>query len=215
MEPVPNLEDDRVVTALQADTLCPFAASAQHLVLPPHDGIDWIAAGQAASERLSLIDVDELKALDGFVVQLADPRAGDSVDRLGQALLGTMLGLSGPDSTAEDLGRVNDENWWFHYRSIRWFIICFARCYPRTSSRALPEGMQVTLLVFQPSDAFDRRSSPPGTTISSATRERIRYSFNSAGRGYDESLMAQDVEALKFVAPLHLGDAPIRWWELE
>jgi len=192
--------------------VCPYAASAVHILIPPYDGSSWRSYGVDAGGLLVRTSCADLVAYDGFVIVLESPLAGSSPGAVSQALRGVIDGLLDVDGAVLDTKDIRAEGWWLQYRGARWFVIALAPCYSRSSSRAVPVGETATFLVFQPAQAFDRRSVPIGTTIPIAVRKRIRESFDVAGRAYDVSLMSQGVESIKFVAPLEVGDEAIIWW---
>jgi hypothetical protein len=45
-------------------------------------------------------------------------------------------------------------------------------------------------------------------------RARIRKDFRSRDMLLDEKLMGSEIEAYKYIKPINVGDAPIRWWLL-
>lgn len=115
------------------------------------------------------------------------------------------------DAAAETLSNAGVDHWWLTLCGTRWFALAFAPCYPADSPR-FTFGSGSTFLLLQPVASFDRHATPRGSVIADEVRQMIRRAYAARGCPYDVDLAQQDVEALKFVWPLHQGDAPVQWW---
>ena len=208
----PDQTLERDIARAMDHTLCPYAAASRHIVLPQFDGEDWRAFGMTAAASLRRVPREVVLGYDGFVATLSSSEAGSSIEALATSFRQFAEGMLVDEGSALDPAVVATEHWWLPWLGTRWFAVCLAPCYGRESSRAVPAGESRTFFVLQPVEAFDRRAVPAGTTIPQFVRERIRDQFALRGRGYDDELMQQDVESIKFIAPLNVGEPPVHWW---
>lgn len=203
-------------SAIQQAASCPFAGRARIRNAEPFTGRDPRAAGFAALTDLEAfaahIDDEEL---DGFLIELADPVHGSTLDSLAATTREVVAGLL-EGSGANVLGALagaEHEHWWLTLFGTRWFVIAFAPCYPGNSARA-SLGSPSTYVLLQPVASFDRHATPRGAVIPESVRRAIQQSYTESGRPYDTELAMQDVEALKFVWPMPGDESrPVRWWQ--
>jgi hypothetical protein len=200
--------------AIQSKAACVFAPRARIESAPAFSGTEAYAAGAAAfgsvRDFAARADADEL---DGLLIELVDPIHGDSPTTLATTLRSVLTSLVSADGGSPEaaLQEANSDHWWLTLCGTRWFVLVFAPCYPSDSPRHT-FGSSSTYVLLQPVSSFDRRATPRGTTITQEIRERIRDAYAARGCPYDGELAQQDVESLKFVWPLQLGDQPVRWW---
>ncbi|MFF3257466.1 YqcI/YcgG family protein [Actinacidiphila glaucinigra] len=152
--------------------------------------------------------------VDGIVLTLPG-EYGATVTDLASTTRRVLRGLAELDGSSRcDLRSPEREGWYFTFARERMFLVTTAPCYPPDHSRH-GFGEPYTYLLFQPDRAFDRAVSPSGGgLISPAVRGRIRDLYENSGRPYDLSITLSPFEAHRFVKPLSLGEAPVRWWEL-
>ncbi|MDH6140474.1 hypothetical protein P3T35_002482 [Kitasatospora sp. GP30] len=199
---------------IQQRAACAFATRARIEAAPPFRGADARIAGLAAASTLadlaSRADADEL---DGLLIELTDARHGLSLGALAATTREILAGLleADGDAAAETLSNAGVDHWWLTLCGTRWFALAFAPCYPADSPR-FTFGSGSTFLLLQPVASFDRHATPRGSVIADEVRQMIRRAYAARGCPYDVDLAQQDVEALKFVWPLHQGDAPVQWW---
>jgi hypothetical protein len=95
------------------------------------------------------------------------------------------------------------------------FVVTMAPCYGADQSRYV-FGEPYTFVVFQPDSAFDRVVKPGNHgLISASTRREIRARYGGNGRAYDSAISSSPFEAYRFIKPLAVGDAPVRWWDTQ
>ncbi|WP_371500285.1 hypothetical protein OG871_27525 [Kitasatospora sp. NBC_00374] len=202
-------------TSLQQDSACLFATRARLEAAPVFDGTDAFTAGRAAAP--ALVDFAwraQAEELDGLVLELTYRPLGADLDTLAVTVRQVISGLldaigTDPGTALRDAGT---PGWWLTLAGTRWFVVVFAPCYPSTSPRST-HGLTSTFLLLQPVHSFDRHASPKGSVIAPVVRQRIRDAHTVAGCPYDPALAQQDIEALKFIAPLHQDDPPVTWWQ--
>lgn len=211
MADTPNID----FAAIQERAGCVFASRARIEAALPSSETDGFAAGTAAfSSVRDFADRAETDELDGLLIELLDSLHGESLASLATAVRRLLTGLITADGSSEEsaLQEAGSEHWWLTLCETRWFVLVFAPCYPAASPR-FTFGSSSTYVLLQPVSSFDRRATPRGTTIAPEIRERIRAVYAAEGCPYDGDLAQQDVESLKFVWPLHIGDEPVRWWQ--
>ena len=199
---------------IQRQAACVFAFRARIEAVPPFPGTDGHAAGQAALRPVADFAARaEAEELDGLLIELVDPLCGESLPALATTVRDLLSGLIAADGGCPQkaLTGAGSEHWWLTLCGTRWFALAFAPCYPPESPRFTFDSCS-TFVLLQPVNSFDRRATPKGAVISSEIRERIRHAYAADGCPYDPKLAQQDVEALKFVWPLLIGDEPVRWW---
>lgn len=188
---------------------CPFARRARLWGSP-----DWDPAlppGRNLREALPHLErftrVSRHEGLDGFVLEIAEPQRGRSVDALARTLQRVLAWLARHDPTGHNAleERVDGEGWQFSFNGERLFVIAFAPCYGRQSARHA-FGVRGVYLLFQPEHSFDAFSITP------ELRDTIRAGFEAAGQGYDLEIMRAPLEAPRYVKPLRVGDPVVAWW---
>jgi hypothetical protein len=169
----------------------------------------------AVPSMLRFLDIGRQRQLDGWVLEVPDA-FGRTLDELARSTSRILTRLCRHDADARlsmlrDPGR---REWQFVMRGTHLYVLAFASCYPRDSSRyAFDVGS--TMLLFQPEHAFDRRIPEGEERIPTEVRERIRRDFAAHGRPYDLRITLASREAWRYVKPLRLGDPPVEWWEKE
>ncbi len=199
---------------IQSQTACVFAARARIESVPPFQGPDGNAAGQVAFKTLADFTARaEAEELDGLLIELVDPLCGESLIALAATVRDLLTALIASDGGCpqEALAEAGSEHWWLTLCGTRWFVLAFAPCYSAESPRFTFDSRS-TFVLLQPVSSFDRRATPKGAAISSEIRQRIRHAYAADGCPYDHALAQQDIEAMKFVWPLLIGDEPVRWW---
>jgi hypothetical protein len=202
---------------LQERVECPFARASRHAAAPPWDQeLGWTVNLDRAAEAFAraadaLLHRASRDHLDGFVIEIREPGAGDSVASLARTTRRLLLGLAERDRprAPEPLGDVESRAFWFRFADVRCFVAVFAACYPPSSSR-FAHGLPDPLFVFQAEAAFTRLFRD-GRSLTAA-RPGVRRAFATAGRPYDASLSESPYEAYRYVKPLHAGDPVVRWW---
>ncbi|APU21282.1 YqcI/YcgG family protein [Actinoalloteichus sp. GBA129-24] len=198
---------------IQRRAACLFAPNARIESAAPFHGARAREAGVAAAAVLGAFAARiEADQLDGLMIELTRGHHGDCLAALAATTREVLTGLlEENDATGGELASAGSEHWWLRLHGTRWFVLTFAPCYAVTSPRHT-FGSSSTFIVLQPVESFDRHATPRGGLISDAVRQRIRRAYATRGCEYDGDLAQQGVEALKFVWPRHLGEAPVRWW---
>lgn len=196
---------------LSRTSACPFASTASVRVLA-----DW------PTPELTEVRLDALaQRLDAFVAGPAKDIGGMSIHSTAQMglgdwsafLLGLLQGLRARDSSSDEelsagIGRAS---WDFVYRSARFFLAVFAPCY--APSHARWSGQPDTgIILWQPERAFRHCGVSSHAPNRSALSEQIWSSFAERGMPYDLELTTQAPKSWRYIKPMHLGDAPVRWW---
>lgn len=106
---------------------------------------------------------------------------------------------------------INEPDWEFRIAGERCFVIVFAECYPITSSR-FSFGTLGAFIFIQPQFSFENLKLPRGESL--PTRETIRCKYALAGRPYSIGpIMHSELEAPRYVKPLHEATDPVvKWW---
>ncbi|MEY9948373.1 hypothetical protein [Kitasatospora sp. GAS1066B] len=200
---------------IQQQAACVFASRARIEAALPFHGTDARAAGFAAAAALADFSARvNTEELDGLLIELTHPCHGLTLDALAETtreVVGGLLAASGGQDIGE-LSNPGTEHWWLTLCETRWFVLAFAPCYPADSPRHA-FGSHSTFLLLQPVASFDQHATPRGAVIADEVRQMIRRAYDANGCPYDADLAQQDIEALKFVWPLHLGAAPVLWWQ--
>lgn len=156
--------------------------------------------------------VADAQQLDGVVLEVAEPGAGTTVERLAATMRAVVEGLTARDPAASPDPPVDDPRWWLTFDGGALFVASFAPCYEVTSSR-YGFGLRHTYLLFQTRGSFVRRHASGSTVLPERARVRTRTAFAAAGRPYDLALTLSPLEAHRFVKPARLGEPPIEWWK--
>jgi hypothetical protein len=152
--------------------------------------------------------------VDGLVVEVADKRYARDVAGLSSLLNQVLRFLSSQDPAQPGAmaRRVEAPDWWFSFSNVRFFVLTFSPCYPDNHTRSVPGGKSC-VIIFQPEEAFIRRSSPDTKRISDEARQSIRDAFAANAQPYDLAITYSPYEAYKYVKPLVVGASVVRWWE--
>ncbi len=156
--------------------------------------------------------VADAQQLDGIVLEIAEPDAGATVERLAATTRAVVEGLTARDLAAVPGPPVDDPRWWLTFGSSAMFVATFAPCYDATSSR-YGFGLQHTYLLFQTRASFVRRHASDSGELPESARVRTRAAFAASGRPYDLALTLSPLEAHRIVKPARLGEPPIEWWK--
>jgi YqcI/YcgG family len=183
---------------------------------------EWPAGGLPAAlaafgdhlARLVVLPPDERP--DGAVLEIPDPAAGATVERLGhtvKAVVGGLVAIDPASNGAAQLA-IEDPRWTFTFAGETFFVVTFAPCYPADSSRHA-FGLTATYVLLQARSSFVRRWAPGQTRLPDRSREEIRRRFATAGRPYDLAITLSPLEAHRFVKPDRPGTPPVCWWTAE
>ncbi|MGH3719831.1 MAG: YqcI/YcgG family protein [Pseudonocardiaceae bacterium] len=156
--------------------------------------------------------VADAQRLDGILLEVAEPGAGATVERLAATTRAVVEGLTARDPAAAPGPLVDDPRWWLTFSGSALFVATFAPCYDTTSSR-YGFGLEHTYLLFQTRASFVRRYAPGSGVLPESARVRTRAAFAASGRPYDLALTLSPLEANRFVKPGRLGEPPIEWWK--
>jgi NTP pyrophosphatase (non-canonical NTP hydrolase)/FPC/CPF motif-containing protein YcgG len=175
------------------------------------EGIDYNVNNLVPSlNRFSKICSNE--GLDVYVVA-APATYGENIAALAKFLKTLLFTIGNADKTNNCMQqKIDDPQWQFTFNNIRLFVTTFAPCYSSNSSR-YNYGLNYTFVVFQPESSFNKNKIPRG--LDTKVRDKIRDNFIKNGQEYDNKIMQSTLEAIRYIKPLDLGDAPVRWWESE
>lgn len=153
--------------------------------------------------------------LDGFIIEIPEAIAGTNLTKMGGLLHHILRDFSEHDPANENCmsEEIESPQWWFKANGQRVVVLVFASFYDSTHPRHTG-GLPFSYILFQPIHTFERRARNEVLEISTEARERIRAVFAAQGRPYDETISLSSFEAYKFLKPMRVGEAPIRWWQL-
>jgi hypothetical protein len=191
-------------------TPCPFAAGANVGSAPEWDpgrSDNWPRI--AESLRRWVLSAKANRS-HGFVIQVGDHDPSD-FDGVRLAFRLALEELNGLDSSDSDClrGKLDVPGWQFEFEGVRLFANVFAPCYPPAHSKSV-EDPDHFYIFLQPDFSFD---------LCGITRENreiktaIRGRFEEAGLPYGGDLIDRRIEAEIYMFPMHIDDAPVRWWE--
>lgn len=195
---------------------CIFAAHAKLVFGPLMSGID---ISQNLEEVFqSFIEFDKISLdnnLDAFILSfnhaniLQDP---EMLMRVGSSLLnGLVIRDMGEAEGKEFISNAGEENWWYKFNGNRYFVICFAPCFPTDSPRHIE--YPYAFFMFQPVHSFDRKAVPKGGKIPQKARDKIREAYNKSGKKYDFKKAQSAREGEKIFAGL-IGNENLMWWKI-
>eukprot|EP01111_Echinosteliopsis_oligospora_P018987 TRINITY_DN8977_c0_g1_i1.p1 TRINITY_DN8977_c0_g1~~TRINITY_DN8977_c0_g1_i1.p1 ORF type:complete len:147 (+),score=21.92 TRINITY_DN8977_c0_g1_i1:236-676(+) len=136
-------------------THCPFASSARMWVAPKYnqkisleDNVKLIVPVFAKFAKVARYEL-----LDGFVIEIADHRAGDTIESLGKTLRSVLTYLSLNDPRALPRKNIMSQDinsvfWQYQFSNTTMFITTFAPCYP-TSHPRYSFDIPSTFILFQ------------------------------------------------------------------
>ncbi len=193
---------------------CPFAKRSKLWGSP-----DWVSTKslednvEALTQSLNnFVIVSALEKLDGYVIA-APEEYGASLENLSKFTKEVLTHLNSLDPA---LSKIMDQdighsNWQFSYGGIKFFVITFGTCYPKSNSRYTWNSDQ-TYIFLQPEHSFESANIPKGSAIQ--IRKSIRAAFkNNQREYYDSKIIDAPSEAIKYVKPMKLGDWHIEWWK--
>lgn len=150
---------------------------------------------------------------DVWIFSINDPEYSKDLSTLAKTLKRILSFLSEHDPAQNHCMRQNIETpgWEFSYAKVHFFILVLAPLYPIHHPRSSCSRI-LSHYLFQPMESFRRIHTSEARKIN--IRTRIRNDFRSRNMPMDEKLMSSEIEAYKYIKPLDVGDAPIRWWLL-
>lgn len=116
--------------------------------------------------------VADVQRLDGIVLEIAEPGAGATVERLAATTRAVVEGLTARDPAPAPGPLVDDPRWWLTFGGSALFVATFAPCYDATSSR-YGFGLEHTYLLFQTCASFVRRHAPGSGVLPESARIRM------------------------------------------
>ena len=211
---------------IRQGTECPFAKASKLWGGRP-DVATLTLEDQAKANVEALIEFTRRsnvgENLDGFCMELADPKAGKTPEDLGSAVRRVLTALSDLDPSGEGMMKVKyigSRGWRFRFAKADFFVTTFAPCYPATSSR-YAFGIRRAFVLLQPELSFARHKLPPDTPHThwdnpQTVRDKTRAAFRKAGREYYIPDTVKYPAAEHIVKPLKdEKGAVIRWWKEE
>jgi FPC/CPF motif-containing protein YcgG len=155
----------------------------------------------------------ETGKLDVWIFSINDLEYSRDLSTLAKTLKRTLSFLSDHDPAQNHSIRQNIEmpGWEFSYSKINFFVLVLAPLYPIHHPRSSC-SRTLSHFLFQPMESFKRVHTSEARKIK--LRARIRKDFRSRDMLLDEKLMGSEIEAYKYIKPINVGDAPIRWWLL-
>lgn len=184
------------------DNVCPAST----------DPADYIR--QSVNKFFNFCDRCKTEPLDGFVFAFGSVEAGSSIRAVNHLLrcVFTTLGEIDADASECLAGDLLREGWRFRCRGCDFFTLVIAPCYDKSNARYGFDCTE-TFILLQPFESFGRHRPSSHNRIPDVVRETIRTTYAKAGRPYDATINKCPHEALRFVKPEVVGEAPIRWWE--
>lgn len=203
---------------IQRSTHCIFSPSA--LILSARRLIDPLNSPK--SMRSMFKDFEDFSRnssklkTDGFVVGFSKMHYNSSVALAGRAVHTLLSFISKRDPSGEDCmaEKIDTPSWWFRFDRQQFFVLTFSGCYPKTHSR-YSFGSKRLYVLFQTEHSFDRRIPQGAAGIPDHTRRAIRKAYEKHGRPYDLRITKSPFEAYRYVKPMRLGDAVVRWWKMD
>lgn len=149
------------------------------------------------------------ESLDVFAIAAPDVHGLNTKD-LSHFLKDLLISLAAEDDNNTCMSEdINSPDWQFTLNGTRLFITVFASCYPITNSR-YNYDVKSTLVLFQPEISFTSNDMPRG--MNDQTREKIRTNFKKNGQDYTNNIIKSNIEAARYIKPIHLEDELIAWW---
>lgn len=204
---------------IQQQTRCPFARDARVWGASNWDStVDWDEnCRRIALQFWEFTNAVREEELDGFVVEFDGLEYGQAIPSLAGCLNRFLRSLSHEDPLHSDCMRkvIDMPEWEFSFAGERVFIIVFAPCYAKSSSR-YGFGCENVFVLLQPQSSFEHHKIPRGYELG-LLRARIRSAFHSVGADYDTGTLAAimngPLEAVRFIKPLTPDDPPVQWWK--
>ncbi len=211
-----NFPSVRNFTPLKAKTHCIYSAGSRLWGSPPLDETLSFKNNMrmVAQHMAHFINLSQAFKVDGYVIDLVDPKYGYSIEALARSMHAALRYLSDFDPACQRSmdQTIEDPAWCFAFGGEKIFINTFAPCYPENHSR-YGFGSQSTMIVMQPRHSFAHVIRPDESTLSPTICQRIRRVFNENDRGYSGDLGLVPYEAYRCIRPMHPDAPPVRWWE--
>lgn len=192
---------------------CPYARRASVLHVGPwRDSRPTSIELDGLADRTRALVTDASADLIALEVQGADRIAGvGGSASLVHALLAGLRERDFTDTRALTAG-ITDPDWDFEFEGHAFFVSLFAPFYPPDHSRWSGEP-DAAFVLLQPESSFRRFSVSSKRPGRRALSEGVHRRFAAYGQSYDLDLTMLAPKALRYVKPIALGDAPLRWWE--
>lgn len=198
-------------------TYCPFAGKSKIEYFNEWDqGKTFDQNISVLAEKLeSFADRCESEKLDGLVFEISGDLCPKTVEDLAKALKDTLLKLNKLDPKKSDCmdQDISASSWQFTFNGQRMFIITFAPFYGEKNPRySMSENS--AFIFLQPESSFDLHIANPTESLQTIKlKENIRRTFEEGGKPYDSNIVDNPSDAIKYVKPMNIGDAPIEWWK--
>ena len=194
-----------------AGTLCPFALKARLRTAPAYDESRSLRANLEASvDALTCFTEDaQSEKLDAFVYRFPQSVLGDDINRLARLVrtLVEVLHVHDPVDPRVPLRRdILAPRWRLSFAGVDYFAPVFSPIYGKEHSRYTHGVSDSVFVLMQPNSSFHSRIGTRSVKI----RGNIRSRFAEAGKPYP----SPELEAHKFVLPLHPEDQPVTWYDL-
>lgn len=218
MSSVENIKNspEKIFSQIIKGTMCPFASKArvdyaslwdENTPLP-----DMIKLWHGELEKFSNAMHDS--PFDGFVLVGVGDKIAQDIATLSEFVRTVLDGIAELDcGQTLDSQDIIQTDWQFTFSGQRMFLVTFASFYPENNPRHSSVNQSV-IMFLQPEFSFDRfiphSEHDPRTH---RLKENIRRDFSLGGMPYDKSIVGSPHDPIKYIKPLNLGEAPVRWWE--
>ena len=194
---------------------CPFARKAKLMgrTVALQDGLTQQVEGLKPM-MIEFTDVARKRRLDGVVIEITAPAGVLTLPRFCSVFNSTLRTLAANDPVQPNCfaGDILEPNWQFSFNGMRFFVTTFAPFYDLRHPR-FSHAPESAFIYLQPEFSFDQHGIHSNNPQRESVKAGIRRDFLLAGYHLDVSLIEQPHEAFKYIKPLSVGDAPIRWWE--
>lgn len=209
---------NNVFRAVQAETQCPFAKTA-NITFARSIGAEFSipeAARQLYEDISSYIEEGIVTAPDGLAVALSNNVIGNDFNSLASGFNSIYHALKINDGSSEETMAtedIEDTGWQLTISGQRLFTIVFSSIYPADNPRHVHEA-NTTFVFFQPVQSFSNRIPSDKNSVEfKKLKEYIRSRFTKAGRAYDGAINDDPREAAKYISPQDLGLKAVEWWK--
>lgn len=157
----------------------------------------------------------EAERLDGFVLEVRGADLGATMDDLSRTFTRVLKYLSAKDPAGVHCmdQKIDEPGWQFSYNGQRFFITTFAPVYAENHPRCSHNENSV-FIFLQPEFSFDHHGVHRNNPKRHLIKKAIRKNFADKNMPYDAGLVEQPLEVYKYIKPLEMGGAQIRWWEV-
>ncbi|PIC05932.1 hypothetical protein CS060_02705 [Anoxybacillus flavithermus] len=199
-------------------TSCIFSSRSK--IWGSYSFIESMSLEENLEKNLKLLErfnrVAPFEGLDGFVIEAYGKGYGDTLENLSYTLKRVLKYLSDNDPAKAHCMNQNilKPDWRFSFGDQTFFITTFAPCYPEKHPRYSYNPFS-TFIFLQPEFSFDHHGIHSGNAKRESIKEIIRKKFRENGSEYNIDLVRQPLEAYKYVKPINVDDAPVKWWEKE